>query len=88
MSSSRALTCTPPQVVHSPSGVGDWRVETALELRLYGLACLESDRFNCKLEGSQGKQEVLRRTEELVSLLNNEGGILEPRVKAARPTLD
>ena len=28
-------------------------------------------RFNCKLEGSQGKQEVLRRTEELVSLLNN-----------------
>ena len=28
-------------------------------------------RFNCKLEGSQGKQDVLRRTEELVTLLKN-----------------
>ena len=43
MSPGRVLTCTPPQAVHSPPGVGDWRVETALELRLYGLACLESD---------------------------------------------
>ena len=33
----------PPQVVHSPPDVGDWRVETALELRLYGLACPKSD---------------------------------------------
>ena len=31
MSPGRALTCTPPQVVHSPPSVGDWRVENALE---------------------------------------------------------
>ena len=36
----------------------------------YAFRCL-GIKFNCKLEGSQGKQENLCRTEELVSLLNN-----------------
>ena len=59
MSPGRVLTCTPPQVVHSPPGVGDWRVETALELRLYGLACLESDNTYCQTPAGQRPQSVV-----------------------------
>ena len=36
----------------------------------YTFRCL-GIQFNCKLEGSKGKQDVLRRTEELISSLNH-----------------